>query len=183
MTQILYQDNAAAFAHQATAELISFLTSSNAASNINYLSDFLQSFPITTRDTALGEEIGSESPGSYPLVHFNSTTKRIIATNARGIHVEGETDIVVIDSQPKPIDASTRCVAVAGAIASAIKQTMFDENASDWSRFYSGAYPNGIVVNQVTCPGPPVMESEDGLFTGAVRYLMTAHWVHFEALN
>ena len=188
MTQVYFQDGSPSagtafdFLAEANSALISYITSVNVNANIDNLRDYLVSINLTIRDRKERNPMLAESPSNYPICYVDSVAERAPKVNKGAIHVHGKSTLTIWDSQPNPSDAVARCVAASGAIASMLKQTVFDSSATDWSQWYSNTYLDPT-VNAITAEAPVIETNDQGEVTGRAKVVLSVAWYHFETLT
>jgi hypothetical protein len=187
MTQTLWQQTTGGgfdFTENATLAMVSYVQNGNAFSNINYLSDYISSQLVTFRNSDHDTPPLSESPKNFPLVYVQTTPVR--KRGNRGEHqVDCQTRLIVWTSRPNPytsLQEVHQCMSVSGALASILKQTILDGNASDWSAFYSNTYPTEA-LSRVTGTAPYIETDTTGLPSGRVRVTLTVAWSHSEMVT
>ena len=192
MTEAYFKDGAPEagtgfpFLREADTALAAYLTTANAQSRLGNLVTYLGAVGqagITVRAHRYEDEfILSESPTSFPLVYIASWIANIRDFGAASFTPTVNTRLTVWTHQPNIQDSIPQCVAVCGALASLLKQTLFDGSATEWSTFYSNAYPERT-VNNVTMEGAPILvRNREGSLTSIARGRVLTTWWHKEDL-
>jgi len=181
VTQVLFQE-ATAGTYEAIAaandSIIEFLTTANASANLANCAAYLLAEGVTFEARKEEKPIiadGVQGTFCYLTTHID----RMPQSSAAELHWRCKTKLTIWSSKGSGEDAANTAVAVSGAIASMLKQTIWDGSALDWKGFHSNAYPDEN-VNEVTADAPAFDVDSAGKQTGRVKVALTATWFHEE---
>lgn len=157
-----------------------YLTTTNATATLDSLYDFLTVATFRTR--AEEQPVVLEGPGRYPLVYLLSTAGMPVQ-KGKSLVVPMATRLTVWSSQGNPVDSCAECAAIAGAIASMLKQTLHDGSATDWSTFYSNHYEDESPNNVRAVQEPRLEANAQGAQTALAKAVLEASWFHYEEVS
>ena len=103
---------------------------STAASLVDYLQSLGTSFRL---DSSMDPR--AESKSNYPLVYIAPVGFSTIESESRTVALVPRVRIIVFDGNADPDVSQARCMAVAGAVASILQQSIYG-TSGDWCSYY-----------------------------------------------
>lgn len=153
----------------ADAALATYLTTSAGS-----LTTFLLAQNVTFRAHYPQDDARpDESKSNYPVVYIFTRSFTLEDFEAVSLTVDLVTELRVWTRHSDTQTAGAKCIEIAGAIASAIRQAPYLGGGTDWLDFYANYYKTGGTV-------APVQSDVLTANEGAARMILTVPWQHYE---
>ena len=139
------------------------------------LSTFLVTGMGTTFAAHRYETEPTQEGGKFPLVYIATVGFTDTPEETRTAHPSPTTHIRVWVRHAEYDTAAANCMAITGAICSALRQTHFVADGGDWRDFYCNIHPVELATAELTI-NPNDQEPWQA------EQLITLTWAHYETL-